>query len=280
MNYQEIANHVWHNGKILPKEEITQIFDFNFLFHSNLNEYFFTSGTDILFFNETLSCIQNHLKIYNINSVLFSDFTGETFKNEIKRLIIRNKFYKTARCNILLTPNFEKNILNEFIFVIPDLQLFSTDKIIKKTFVSKLFLKPLGAAMNLPTMENEFRKIIKTEIEFEKGEDCIILNHNQNITESFLGNIFLIEHGRVLTPSLSSGCNPLLLRNIIINIFFQLKFEIVEKSDLQIEHLFSSDEVIIAGITGIYSLKGIEYKRYFDNTRKILISKIIEASRD
>jgi hypothetical protein len=36
----------------------------------------------------------------------------------------------------------------------------------------------------------------------------------------------------------------------------------------------------VAGETGIYSLKGIEYKRYFDTTRKVLISRIIEGGND
>jgi branched-subunit amino acid aminotransferase/4-amino-4-deoxychorismate lyase len=280
MNEPDVASLCWYNGNILPKEKIFPLFDFNFLFSNNLFDCFFTSGTDILFFKETLSRIHSLLKIYNFNPELFKDETGEFFKNEIKRLLIRNKNYKTARCYILLSNCSATGHLDEFIFLVPDQLLFGIDKIIKRTIVSNKSLKPSGTVMKLPTLEIEFKKIIRLEIEFEEADDCIILNQNQNIVESFLGNIFLIEPGVVFTPSLDSGCTPLLLRNVIMTILKQLNFQVIEKSDLQVEDLFNATEVIVAGETGIYSLKGIEYKRYFDTIRKVVISKIIEAGRD
>jgi branched-subunit amino acid aminotransferase/4-amino-4-deoxychorismate lyase len=279
MKELDVSSLIWHNGNIEPKEKILPNFDFNFLFSNNLIEYFFTSGTDILFFDDTLSLIQSHLKIYNIDSALFSDKTGETFKNETKRLLIRNKCYKTSRCYILFSTS-NKNILNEYIFLVPDPQLFGIEKIIKKTIVSNRYLKPAGNAINLPTLENEFRKIIRLDIDYEKVDDCIILNHDQYIVESYLGNIFLIESEKAYTPSLHSGCTPLLLRNIIITLLGQLNFQVIEKDDLQVENLFDANEVIVAGETGIYSLKGLEYKRYFDIVRKALIPKILESGID
>lgn len=280
MNEHEVATLIWHNGNITPNEAVFSKFDFNFLFNTNLVEYYFTFGTKILFFDELLSKIKSNLKIHNINSILFADETGEKFRSETNRLIIRNKYYKTARCYILFSLFPETNSLNEYIFLVPDPLLFEIDKIIKKTIVSNQFLKPSGVIMNFPTMENEFRKIIRMEIENEKADDCIILNQDQHIVESYLGNIFLLESGLVFTPSLSSGCKPLIMRKIILNIFGQLHFQVVEKNDLQVEKLFEANEVIIAGETGIYSLKGIEYKRYFDYTRKVLISKIVEGYTD
>jgi branched-subunit amino acid aminotransferase/4-amino-4-deoxychorismate lyase len=280
MNEQEVSTLIWHNGNIIPKETAFSEFDFNLLFNSNIVVYFFTSGTNILFFDATYSSIQVILNDYNIDSTLITDNQGETLKTETKRLLIRNKYYKTARCYILLSHSFPMSHLDEFIFIVPEPNLFSLDKIIKKTIVSNRFFKPLGVVMNFPTMANEYKKIVQTEIEREKVDDCIILNHDQYIVESFLGNIFLIEPGLVTTPSLNSGCTPLLMRDIILRIFKQLNFHVIEKDDIQIENLLDAIEVIVAGETGIYSLKGIEYKRYFDSIRKILISKIIEACLD
>jgi branched-subunit amino acid aminotransferase/4-amino-4-deoxychorismate lyase len=280
MNGQEAATLTWHNGNIIPKEAAFSKFDFNFLFNSNIIVYFFTSGTDILFFDATYSHIQPFLNDFNFDSTLITDNQGETLKNETKRLLIRNKYYKTARCYILQSRSFQPSHIDEFIFIVPDLHLFSLDKIIKKTIVSNRFFKPLGVVMNFPTMANEYKKIVRAEIEREKADDCIILNQDQYIVESYLGNIFLIEHGMVMTPSLNSGCTPLLMRDIILRIFKQLNFQVIEKNDIQLENLLDANEVIVAGETGIYSLKGIEYKRFFDNIRKVLISKIIEACLD
>ena len=279
MNNLDVAPLIWHNGNIQPKEKIFSLFDFNFLFSNNLIEYFFTSGTDILFFQDTFLQIQSHLNIYNIDSSIFSDETGETFKNETKRLLIRNKYYKTSRCYFLFSLT-NTDILNEYIFIVPDPQLFGIEKIIKKTIVSNRFFKPTGNVLNLPTLEIEFRKIIRLEIDYKKVDDCIIVNQEQYIVESYLGNIFLIEPGKVFTPSLHSGCASTFLRKIILILFGQLNFQVIEKDDLQIENLFNANEVIVAGETGIYSLKGIEYKRYFDVVRKELILKMMESGKD
>jgi branched-subunit amino acid aminotransferase/4-amino-4-deoxychorismate lyase len=280
MNEKDVATLIWQNGNIQPKEKIFSNLDFSFIFHNQLVECFLTFGTDILFFNETFSKIQSSLNIYHIDSVLFSDNTGDSFKKETKRLLIRNKCYKTARCYIVFSISIETNSLNEYIFLIPDPQLFSVDKTIKKTIVSNRLLKPSGIVMNFSTMVKEFRKIIQTEMEHEKVDDCIILNLDQNIVESYLGNIFLITPGEVITPSLNSGCTPYLLRKITISLFENLGFQVIEKDDMQVENLLDANEVVVAGETGIYALKGIEYKRYFDNVRKALISKVVEAGLD
>lgn len=280
MNEMEVSELIWHNGNISPKEKIFPLFDFNFLLSNYFLEYFFTAGTEILFFNETLLYFHSLLNDFHIDSVLFADEAGETFKNETRRLLIRNKCYKTTRCYILFSRSFETGILNEYILLVADNKLFGIEKIIKKTFVCSRFLKPLNEVMNLSPLKSEFKKIIRSEINNEHVDDCIILNQNHFITETYLGNLFLIEQGVVYTPSLSSGCTPLLLRNIVISLFRQLNFQVSEKDDLQVENLFNADEVVVAGETGIYSLRGIEYKRYFDNIRKTLISKIIEQQRD
>jgi branched-subunit amino acid aminotransferase/4-amino-4-deoxychorismate lyase len=280
MNWQEVSTLIWHNGNIIPKEKPICTPDFNSLFSTSLTDYFFTNGTDILFFPETQTRINSLLKIYFIHSKLFADLTGEFFKNETKRLLIRNKCYKTARGYFHLTISPKTGLLNEYILLIPDSQIFGIEKNIRKAIVSNRYYKPLGEIMNLPSIENEFRKIVRTEIEHKKVDDSIILNHDQYIVESYLGNIFLVEPGKIITPTLSSGATSLLLRGILINLLPQIGYEVIEKNEIQIENLFDANEVIIAGETGIYSLKGIEYKRYFDNVRKSLILKILEMVKD
>jgi branched-subunit amino acid aminotransferase/4-amino-4-deoxychorismate lyase len=276
MKETEIASLFWCNGTILSKEKSPFVFDTNFMFNSNFWEYYYTSVTEILFFEQTYTRIKKLLKTCKISSELFEDTDGELFKNETKRLLIRNRYYKTARCYILFSFSPIAQRLNEFIFLVPDQQLFDNEKIIKKIFVSNS-LKLSGTVMKFPTIENEFRKIIRNEMEIENADDCIILNQEQHIVESYRGNLFLLDQNMVYTPSPNSGCTPLLMREIVLKLFEQMGFQITEKEDLSIENLFDVQEVIIVGETGIYSLRGIEYKRYFDTTRKKLIAKIVES---
>jgi branched-subunit amino acid aminotransferase/4-amino-4-deoxychorismate lyase len=280
MTDQDVATLIWHNGNIVPKERLKAKHGLNSLCSNYIIEYFFTNGTEILFFDQTLQRIQSLLIFFYFDSKLLSDKTGETFRNETKRLLIRNKCYKTARCYFLFSLRIGNTPIDEYILLIPDQLLFSIDKYVKRTIVTTRFFKPNGYIMNLPSIQNEFRKILRTEIDHEKVDDCIILNEDQFIVESYLGNIFLIETGIVYTPSISSGCTPLLLRGVMIHLFENISLQVLEKDGIEIEKLFDANEVIVAGETGIYSLKGFEYKRYFDNVRKNLIPLIFENGRD
>jgi branched-subunit amino acid aminotransferase/4-amino-4-deoxychorismate lyase len=274
----QTAPLVWFNGTMVPKEKLNLFFDITLFMTTNLVETFFTNGTEILFLEDTIARINSLITTYKFDSKLLNDVSGETFINETRRLLIRNFCYKTARCFLLFSDANLNNRTNEFLFLEPYPSLFSNNKILKKAVVSGKFLKPTGNVMNLPTIEHEFMKIIKSEFIFEDADDCIILNQQQFIVESYHGNIFLIDNHTVLTPSINSGCSLHLIRNAVINGFRELNFEVIEKDQIPVESLFEAKEIIIAGPSGIYSLKGFEYKRYFDITRKILIEKIVSRS--
>jgi branched-subunit amino acid aminotransferase/4-amino-4-deoxychorismate lyase len=228
-----------------------------------------------LFLEETISRIQSLLSIYKFDSTLLKEATGETLINETRRLLIRNFCYKTARCFLLFCEGTGMTAKGEFLFIEPDSSFFGHDKILKKAVVSSKYLKPAGNVMSLPTVEHEFRKIIRSEFIYSDADDCIILNQQQQLLESYHGNIFLVDGKTVFTPSIRSGCSIQLLRGVVLNAFKALNFEVIEKDQLTVESLFDAKEVIIAGTTGIYSLRGVEYKRYFDTTRKMLIEKLI-----
>jgi len=274
MNTIQTAPLVWYNGKIVSKDKLSLFFDVDLFMSTNMMETFYTKGTEIMFFEDTISRIRSLLLIYKFDSTIFDDITGERFITETRRLLIRNSCYKTSRCFYLLSKDSESNTINEFLFVEPTLSLFDPNKILKKAVVSSKFLKPSGNVMNLPTLEHEFKKIIKSEFEREDADDCIILNQEQNIVESYHGNIFLIDQQRAITPSENTGCSLQLIRNVVIKGLRALNFEVIEMDHISIEVLLDAKEILVAGSSGIYSLKGFEYKRYFDTTRKILVDKI------
>jgi branched-subunit amino acid aminotransferase/4-amino-4-deoxychorismate lyase len=278
MTQIQTASMVWHNGTIVPKEKLDHFFDISLFMSTNLVETFFINGTEIMFLEETLARIKSLIEIYKFDSKLINDETGETFINETRRLSIRNFCYKMSRCFLLFCEGSGNNITDEFLYIEPSPSLFSDDKYLKRAIVSSKFLKPSGNVMNLPTIEHEFRKIIRSEFKQEDADDCIILNQEQYIVESYYGHIFFVDQQKVITPSANSGCSLPIMRNVIINGFKALNFQVIEMDQISVEALFEAKEVIIAGSSGIYSLKGIEYKRYFDITRKILLKKIVSGS--
>lgn len=277
MNAIFTAPLVWYNGTIVPKEKLSLFFDIDLFMSTNLVETFFTNGTEIMFPEATIERFKSLITVYGFYSKLFKDNTGESFINEVRRLLIRNFCYKISRCYLLFCEGAQSKNIDEFLFIEPSPELFSQDKTLKRAIVSGKFLKPTGVVMNLPTIENEYRKIIRTEFENEYADECIILDQEQNIIESYYGNIFFVDQEKVITPSEKTGCKVQLLRGVVIESFRKMNFQVIEMDQISIEALFEAKEIIIAGSSGIYSLKGFEYKRYFDTTKKVLIERIVSG---
>ena len=274
MNEKELIMS-WYNGRIVGNEKLMTVFTPTLSCNLIVTAKFFTSGTDILFWNDTLAYLNSFLEDYHISSNLLADQTGESLKAETKRLLIRNSYYKTAICSFSISLSNETGRQDEYLVVNPAPSLFETDQHLKKAIVSGQ-LKPSGTIMRLPNLCNEFKKLIKREMDNENADDCIILNQELNIAESYWGNIFLINSQKAITPSEKSGCSKLLVRTIVMRLLTESGFEIEEKDEIDTKEMFNAKEVIIAGESGIYSLKGFEMKRYFDDTKKLLVSKIKE----
>ena len=60
-------------------------------------------------------------------------------------------------------------------------------------------------------------------------DDCILLNHNNNIVESSSSNIFVCKDGKLFTIPLSEGCIDGVCRRIIITLAQKNEIEVIEK---------------------------------------------------
>jgi branched-subunit amino acid aminotransferase/4-amino-4-deoxychorismate lyase len=276
MNIEKLSRLFWHNGNIENIEDRITEFYISSAFGFSFQEVTLTYGTDILFFDETFARISSLVKIYRFNSDLLADETGDYLKNEVKRLLVRNRYYKTARCIIMFQQNQMNKKAEEYIFIEPDLYLFSIGKIVQKCIFLPQLPKPFGAVMNLPTVDYEFKKLISNEIKREDADDCIIVNQNNIVSETFLGNIFLVGPERIITPSLNTHCNPGVMREVIVDELKKLNYPIFEEDYISEEDVMSSVEIFTAGTNGIFTIKGIGYLRFFDDVRKMILVKINE----
>jgi len=276
MNIENISRLFWHNGNIENIEDRISEFYITSAFGFSFQEVAITYSTDILFFDETFSRLISLVKIYRFNSNLLADETGDYLKNEVKRLLVRNRYYKTARCIIMFLQNPKNQKVEEYIFIEPDIYLFSIGKIVNRCIFIPQLPKPFGAVMNLPTIDYEYKKLVSNEIKRENAEDCIILNQNNIVSETFLGNIFLVGPERIVTPSLNTHCNPGVMREVVIEELKKLNYPIYEEDVISEEDVMSSVEIFTAGTNGIFTIKGIGYLRFFDDVRKMILVKINE----
>ncbi len=276
MNIENLSRLFWHNGNIENIEDRISEFYITSAFGFSFQEVAVTYSTDILFFDETFSRLASLVKIYRFNSNLLADETGDYLKNEVKRLLVRNRYYKTARCIIMFLQNPKNQKVEEYIFIEPDIYLFSIGKIVNRCIFIPQLPKPFGAVMNLPTIDYEYKKLVSNEIKRENAEDCIILNQNNIVSETFLGNIFLVGPERIVTPSLNTHCNPGVMREVVIEELKKLNYPIYEEDVISEEDVMSSVEIFTAGTNGIFTIKGIGYLRFFDDVRKMILVKINE----
>jgi branched-chain amino acid aminotransferase len=81
----------------------------------------------------------------------------------------------------------------------------------------------------------------------ENGYDeAIMLNYDGKVAEGSAENIFIVKDNKILTPPLSTGALEGITRDSVIQIIEENGEYIVE-SDLEIDDLYSADEVFMTG---------------------------------
>jgi branched-subunit amino acid aminotransferase/4-amino-4-deoxychorismate lyase len=270
-------SYIWHNGKIEKSE--TGHLDIVKKTRANItvSETMVTRGTEIMFFAETLKRLNFLAKIYRITPTLLKGNDGEQLKSEVKRTLIRNKCYQTAQCHIVFQylPNEQQT--KEFLFIEPDPLLFSQDKTVSNVCFTNNFSKPDGFCMKLPSVEHEYRKMLQLEMHENNAGDCIILNQHQEVVETFLGNLFLVKNNTITTPSPASGCTQRVMRPFVMERLALLGYPVNGKDNLSRHDVLNSSELFTAGTSGIFFIKGIGNKRYFDKVRKELLQSMEEG---
>ena len=99
----------------------------------------------------------------------------------------------------------------------------------------------------------------------EKCNDAIILNTDNNISDTTIANIFIIKDQIIYTPKLSDGGVAGIMRHFILNELQKNNYKIIEKS-IDETSILNADEVFLSN--SIYNIRwvaGVGNKSY-DNT--------------
>ena len=76
------------------------------------------------------------------------------------------------------------------------------------------------------------------------ADEAVMLNTSNHLCECAMANLFLVKDGKVLTPSLASGCLPGVTRQIVIQLCQENSIAYTE-CDLSENDLRSADEIFI-----------------------------------
>lgn len=110
-----------------------------------------------------------------------------------------------------------------------------------------------------------------------KLNDAVILNSNNNISDTCIANIFCLCNGIIKTPSLEEGCVDGVMRRFVIQQFekFSIPYliTVITKNDLlEAQEIFLTNS--IRGIKWVKRIDNIQFK----NKETILVEKLIMKS--
>lgn len=110
----------------------------------------------------------------------------------------------------------------------------------------------------------------------EKGlDDCILYNTFNRISESTVGNVFIVENGLLETPPLSEGCVDGVMRRYLLQSLRRHDFPLEEKP-LEKEDLLNASEVFFTNsLTGIRWVKKVGESNYTNSTSSDLYQRFI-----
>ncbi|MBC6492541.1 aminotransferase class IV [Flavihumibacter stibioxidans] len=108
------------------------------------------------------------------------------------------------------------------------------------------------------------------EAKKEKWNDAIILNTEDRICDATIANIFLVENGRIITPSLEEGPVAGIMRRFLVTRLSEQRIDIAEEP-VSVERIMAADEVFLSnsiyGMKWVNMIAGVKYKA--EKTRAI-----------
>jgi 4-amino-4-deoxychorismate lyase len=110
---------------------------------------------------------------------------------------------------------------------------------------------------------------------YEGYDDCLFANEFGNITESSLANLFIIEDGQLITPPLSDGLLPGIIRSKLIKSFEVKQESITHERLLKCEGAFLTNSVV--GVIRVCAYVGLRVPEH--PMIQTIRMKILEEAR-
>lgn len=275
--------YVFHNGILMPRDQVRlDTYNRAFRYGDGVFETMRVMYGQLLFFKRHLDRLAYSLRRLGINFPL-----EETQLNQMAlQLLEVHDITGGARLRLSVwreTPGrfmpdedrsgylleVEKLSNNEFFVNSNGLRLGEAS--LRKT---PLFIPEIKSSNSL------FYVLCAREARMRQLDDMLIRNHQGQPVETTNSNIFLIKGDRILTPALSSGCLPGIMRQSLLHML-QSTNVAVEETDIQIEDVVEADELFLTNsILGIRWVGSFQKKRYFRKRSPVLTEQLNQYCLD
>jgi branched-chain amino acid aminotransferase len=238
------------NGNIEEDPHIS-VFDHGFLFGDSVYEVVATQNNKPIFLIEHLNRLTNSAKGISLTI----PYDQKWFIREINKTV-QAAGNKESYIRIIVTrgvgeididPSSCQNP-NVLIYVTP-IKEYSPDDYSRGINVALVSIKRNPKeALNPGIKTGNYLNNVLAKIEANKlgAKDALMLSPAGYLTECTTSNIFLVQGGRVLTPSLECGILPGITRDVVIQLSKENGFP-VEEGQWPPETLEKADEIFITG---------------------------------
>ncbi len=261
--------HCYLNDELLPLHEATvSIQNRSFRYGDGIFESIRVVHKNIPFFHlhyQRLIAGLNALQIEIPNH-----FNKFYIKSKLIDLIAANKIESDARIRLTLYRQGEGNYTpenNRLGYLMECTPLASEGySLNKQGLMLDIFYQYQKDERFLTHVKHASALIYVLASRFAKDNNCaeaIIINNSGRVVESSSSNIFIIKDNKIITPPLSEGALPGVMRSIVLTIGTWHEMAFVEQI-LTIDDVLNADEVFLTNaIKGIQWVVGCQHKRYF-----------------
>ncbi len=108
-----------------------------------------------------------------------------------------------------------------------------------------------------------------------KLDDCLLVNGQGKLIESFNSSLFWVKENVVCTPLISSGCIDGVFRKRVLEAVLQLGLRLVESTGATEEDIRQADEVFLTNtISGLRWVGAFREQRYFAKVSKKIFRQL------
>ncbi len=263
-----MAEYINWNGKIVDKDT----------FHISPDNRSFRYGDG---FFETLKIMDGNILIFSFHIARFffslqqlsfdvpALFTPEYITTQVQNLVIKNKHSSLARVRLMVyrgngglydPENHRPN------FVIQSQPLFDPSNELNINGLDIDIYTEARKAVDSFSMvkSNNYLPYAMGALWAKKNKlnDCLLLNPYDNICDSTIANIFIVQNNLIKTPAITEGCVKGVARSYLLECCKKDNIAISETTISAYDILSASEAFLTNAITGIRWVKQLGKKTY------------------
>ncbi|MBN1116276.1 MAG: aminotransferase class IV family protein [Bacteroidales bacterium] len=281
-----MAKYLCSNGELfLASEPVLTATNRSFIYGDGVFETIRCRNSLPLFFEKHYQRLRRAL--YHLKIDFPSKYTEEYFRQEIYRLLQRNRIYNGAKVRLsvfrkeggLYTPSQDKA---DFIIVADSLEsefYQLNDKGLKLGVYTENFKQQ--STFSAFKTNNALLNVLAAKWKKENGfDDCLLINAEGHLIESSSSNVFFVKNNKLVTPAIETACVDGTMRRNILEIAIQNNIPVVESEKIPKDILYQADEVFLTNaVQGIVWVGAFEEKRYFHFLSSRLLNLLVEKAK-